>query len=105
MDPMNSAKTNLRNSRGSTIVEFALVITVLFSMVFGIIDFGRAVYAYHYVSNAAREASRFASVRGSQSCKVPRTFPTDVDCPTQATDVSNFVYCAPTASNCPTPGL
>jgi Flp pilus assembly protein TadG len=94
-----------RSAQGSTIVEFAVVFTVLFSMIFGIIDFGRGVYAYHYVSNAAREASRFAALRGTASCKAPRTFPTDTDCPTQATDVTNYVYCSPSASNCPAPGL
>src|SRR5208282_160372 len=92
-------------SSGSTLVEFAIVSTLLFTMMFGIIDFGRGVYAYHYVSNTAREASRFASLRGTASCKAPRTFPTDVDCPTQATDVSNYVYCGPSAANCPAPGL
>jgi len=35
---------------------------------FGIIDFSRALYAYHWVSYAAREGSRWASVRGTSSC-------------------------------------
>jgi Flp pilus assembly protein TadG len=53
-------------ARGSTLVEFALVaIFVLFPLMFGIIDFARAAYAYHYVSFAAREAARWASVRGA----------------------------------------
>jgi Flp pilus assembly protein TadG len=50
--------------RGSTLVEFAFLVPVLFALVFGVIDFGRALYAYHFVSNAAREATRWASVRG-----------------------------------------
>ena len=51
--------------RGNSLVENALVLTVLLTMLFAIIDFGRALYTYHFVSNAAREASRWASVRGS----------------------------------------
>jgi Flp pilus assembly protein TadG len=48
-------------------VEFALVtVLVLFPLIFGIIDFARAAYAYHYVSYSAREAARWASVRGAQ---------------------------------------
>ena len=50
--------------RGSTLVEFAFLIPILFALVFGIIDFGRMLYSYHFVSNAAREATRWASVRG-----------------------------------------
>ena len=53
--------------RGSTLVEFALVtVLVLVPLIFGIIDFARAAYAYHYVSYSAREAARWASVRGAQ---------------------------------------
>ena len=34
-------------------------------MMFGIIDCGRALYTYHFVSNVAREATRWASVRSA----------------------------------------
>ena len=34
-------------------------------MLFGVVDFGRALYAYHFVSHAAREASRWAAVNGT----------------------------------------
>jgi Flp pilus assembly protein TadG len=52
--------------RGSTVVEFAFVtMLVLFPLIFGIVDFARAAYAYHFVSLAAREATRWSSVRGS----------------------------------------
>jgi Flp pilus assembly protein TadG len=53
--------------RGSTVIEFTVVsVFVLFPLIFGIIDFARAAYAYHGICFAAREASRWASVRGSQ---------------------------------------
>lgn len=51
--------------RGSTLIEFAFVAVLLFTIFFGIIDFGRALYAYHFVASAAREATRFAMVRGA----------------------------------------
>jgi Flp pilus assembly protein TadG len=80
-----------RNSLGSTLVEFAVVFTVLFTLIFGVIDFARAVYSYHYVANAAREATRWASIRGNASCTTnPRTFPSEV-CPAGNTEVTNFV--------------
>jgi hypothetical protein len=53
---------------GSSLVEQSFIIVFLLTMMLGIIDCGRALYTYHYVSNAAREATRWASVRSS-SCK------------------------------------
>ena len=54
-----------KSEEGSSLVEFALIFLVLMTMMLGIIDFCRAAYAYHFVSNAAREATRYAAVRGS----------------------------------------
>lgn len=54
--------------RGSTLIEFALVATVALTMIFAVIDFSRAAYAYHFVSDAARQATRWASVHGNSSC-------------------------------------
>ena len=52
-----------RRQRGSTLVEQAITLPVMVLLLFGIIDMSRALYAYHYVSYIAREASRYASVR------------------------------------------
>ena len=54
---------------GSDIVEMALVSSVLFAMLFGVIEVSLALYTFNYVSDAAREATRYASVRGS-SCNL-----------------------------------
>lgn len=58
--------------RGTTLVEYGIVLTLLLMMLFGLIDFGRALYSYHFVSNAAREGTRYAMVRGynCQGCAV-----------------------------------
>jgi Flp pilus assembly protein TadG len=56
----------MRNSeRGSALLEFGIVAIMLFAMIFGIIDFSRALCAYHFVASAARDGSRYASVRGA----------------------------------------
>jgi Flp pilus assembly protein TadG len=54
-----------RGERGSALLEGALSFTVFLMIVFGTIDFGRMVFAYNFVSYAAREATRYASVRGT----------------------------------------
>jgi Flp pilus assembly protein TadG len=53
---------------GASIVEFALCCVVLLSMLFGIMYISLGLYTYHYISDAAREGSRYAMVRGSTSC-------------------------------------
>ncbi|MGB6430151.1 MAG: TadE/TadG family type IV pilus assembly protein [Candidatus Acidiferrales bacterium] len=68
--PIQSTRRNHERTlreHGSALVEFALVtVFVLFPLIFGIFDFARAAYAYHFVSFAAREATRWSSVRGAQ---------------------------------------
>lgn len=53
-------------SRGQTLVEFALILPILILLLVGIFDFGRAVYAFNTVNNAAHEAARLAVV--DQNC-------------------------------------
>jgi Flp pilus assembly protein TadG len=50
---------------GSTLVEYAVTFILFMTMLLGIAGFGLALYAYHFVSNTAREATRYAAVRGS----------------------------------------
>jgi Flp pilus assembly protein TadG len=57
----------VRRQRGNTLTEFALILPFMLAGIFGVIEFGRALYTYHFVSYAAREASRWASVRGRSS--------------------------------------
>ncbi|WP_348262312.1 pilus assembly protein [Telmatobacter sp. DSM 110680] len=54
---------------GSNIVEMAVVSSVLLAVLFGIVELSLAMYTYNYVSDAAREGTRYAMVRGS-SCSV-----------------------------------
>ena len=47
---------------GQSMVEFALILPVFILLLVGILDVGRAVYAYNTINNAAREAGRLAIV-------------------------------------------
>ncbi|MBV8147467.1 MAG: pilus assembly protein [Candidatus Eremiobacteraeota bacterium] len=51
--------------RGGSLVEFALVASAFMLLVTGVIYLGLLVYSYTSVSNAARLAARWASVRGA----------------------------------------
>ena len=48
--------------RGQSMVEFALVLPLFVIILVGIFDVGRAIYAYHTLLNASREAARQAVV-------------------------------------------
>jgi Flp pilus assembly protein TadG len=74
-----------RKTKGSTLVEFAMTLPFLLAGIFGVIDFGRALYTYHFVSDAAREASRWASVRGESCNSYPQA------CPASPADVQDYV--------------
>jgi Flp pilus assembly protein TadG len=50
------------SDRGSAAVEFALLFPILLLIVFGIIDFGRALNAQITLTQAAREGARLAAV-------------------------------------------
>jgi Flp pilus assembly protein TadG len=47
-----------KRSRGSQLIEFALVLPLLLILVFGIIDFSLALYDKAVVTNACREGAR-----------------------------------------------
>ena len=51
-----------RGHRGQAMAEFALILPVFVLLLVGLFDVGRAIYAYHTVNNAAREAARLAIV-------------------------------------------
>jgi Flp pilus assembly protein TadG len=64
----------LRGDAGSTLVETALSVVILFALFFGVLEMSLAVYSYHFISEAAREGTRYAIVRGSSlatDCTTP----------------------------------
>jgi Flp pilus assembly protein TadG len=54
-----------KRQRGSSLIEFALVLMVLLTILMGILDLGRAVYAHSVVAAAAQEGARYAIVHRS----------------------------------------
>ena len=55
----------IKQNRGQSLVEFALVLPLLMILVFGIIDFGMGLRSYISLTNATREGARFAAIGGS----------------------------------------
>jgi len=51
-----------RRPRGQALVEFALIVPIFILLLVGILDLGRAIYAYNTVANASREGVRVGIV-------------------------------------------
>lgn len=60
---------NRHGKRGGSLAETAIVMTVMLLFLFAIIDFGRALYTYTFLTNVAQKATRWAIVRGS-NCSI-----------------------------------
>ncbi|MFW6188855.1 MAG: TadE/TadG family type IV pilus assembly protein [Planctomycetota bacterium] len=61
-------KRSRRN--GQAVVEFALVLPLFVLLVFGALEFGRAYYNIHLLTNAAREGAREGSLPGKLEADV-----------------------------------
>lgn len=53
----------LRSESGASAVEFALLLPVLMMILFGIIEFGLALYRQSILTNASREGARLGIVQ------------------------------------------
>ena len=49
---------NLKNQKGGSLVEFAIISPLLFVILFGIIEFGILIYDKAMITNASREGAR-----------------------------------------------
>ncbi len=52
----------MHNVKGSSIIEFALVLPILLLVLFGITEFGRMIMTTNILNTASREGARLAAV-------------------------------------------
>jgi Flp pilus assembly protein TadG len=64
IDPVRSGPARRRRGRagGQSLVEFALVLTPMFLLILGVIQFGFVFNSFVTITNAAREAARDGSI-------------------------------------------
>lgn len=60
-------RTKLRDEGGAAAVEFALVVGLLFVILFGIMEFGLAFFEVQNLRSATREGARAAAVGGTRT--------------------------------------
>ena len=68
-----------RAERGQTIVEFALVISFLFLIIFGLVEFSRLFFSYATMSHGTREAARWGIVEAQRRYGDEAQFIQDVE--------------------------
>jgi Flp pilus assembly protein TadG len=93
--PVQAAFYRRPRERGASLVEYAFVVILFFSLIFGISGFGHALFVYHHLNNAAKEATRYAAVRGStclndNSCLTSNSA-SGIAGPTTVADVQAYV--------------
>jgi len=77
-------RSRLSGEEGSALVETAIACTILLAVLLGVFDMSLAAYTVHSVSEGAREATRYAIVRGSNCVNLSA-------CGASNSDIQTFV--------------
>ena len=62
---MRQSKRFKSNEQGATLVEFSIAALVFLTVMFGVIEFGRALWVHNALADAARRGARYASVHSA----------------------------------------
>lgn len=88
---MNCLVDFFEQDEGSGLVETGLSLSLLLSVMLTIVGFSKVAYTSHFVTFAARQATRYAAVRGSSfsgsSCATVDAF----SCQASASDVKRYI--------------
>jgi Flp pilus assembly protein TadG len=91
--PRGSLRRWRRNDHGSLTMETALGLSVLFTMVWGVMEFSMMGYTYSVYADAARAGVRYAITHGTDSstCSGPSTGCADATGANVISTVTNYV--------------
>lgn len=62
---MKQSKRFKSNERGATLVEFSIAALVFLTVMFAVIEFGRALWVHNALADAARRGARYAVVHSA----------------------------------------
>jgi Flp pilus assembly protein TadG len=57
---IHNRKQNKNGEQGASLLEFAIAATVFLTVLFAIVEFGRALYVHNALTDAARRGARYA---------------------------------------------
>lgn len=93
---------NLNNQKGAALVEMAIILPLLFLIVFGIFEFGRAMFITNTLNNAARYGARLAVVSSKPLDVASLTTEIKNNTPLSSADLNLIEISIPNSS--PSPG-
>jgi Flp pilus assembly protein TadG len=70
MRNQRASDNHRRFETGQAMVEFALTALIFFTVIFGVIDLGRAVFEYNLLASSAREGARVAVIQNNTDSDV-----------------------------------
>ncbi len=73
-NPHGVKQSMIKDQKGTEIVEFAIISTLLFLLLFGIIDFGILLYDKAVITKASREGARAGIVQRWDNSTDPATY-------------------------------
>jgi Flp pilus assembly protein TadG len=82
----HGSRNRTGGDEGSSLIEFAVTLPVLFALIFCFMEMCMLMYTYEMISNSARQGTRYAMVRGA-SCPTS----TNPTCEVTATEVNTYV--------------
>lgn len=62
---MRRNKMFFSDERGTTLVEFAIGVTVVLTSMFAVVEFGRALWTHNALADAARRGARYATLHSA----------------------------------------
>lgn len=62
---MRRNKLFFSDERGTTLVEFAIGVTVVLTSMFAVVEFGRALWTHNALADAARRGARYATLHSA----------------------------------------
>lgn len=80
----------VNGEQGAVIMEFVLSVMLLLTLVFGVMEMAFVAYSFNLVSEAAREATRYAVVRGNDWGASCSSYSSS-DCIASAANVTSYV--------------
>ncbi len=91
----------VKNGKGQTIVEFALIVTLLLALIFGIMEFARAWQYSNALTNGVRDGARYATLNNITSVEKIKayTFGKITSAIPRATMTLDSIYVTPPYNN------
>ncbi|HBX70239.1 MAG TPA: hypothetical protein DEH25_12900 [Chloroflexi bacterium] len=80
-----------KKENGQALLEFALVLPILFLLVFGAVDLGRVFFAQIALTNAAREGVRYLTINPKDVSNAAGIFKSTIDATVQEAGFSGIV--------------